>query len=206
MNYSIVSSTNIVTLEEVKLYCRIDNNAEDALLSALIEAAQTHVREFTGRIPYATVIDFSFANWSNVKPYATSVEALMINGGCGQSLPLPFSTASSVVVYYKDSNGTEQTINSSNYTLLDLHSVSTIVFKPSYSLPTLDTNSVLPIRIRATYSTSAKEHNAFKILVMSLVLYWYTNREPVATGTIATKLPYTFDVLANSIKRGDCFL
>ena len=39
-----------VTLEEAKLYCRVDHEAEDTLIAALIVAARQHAERKTGRV------------------------------------------------------------------------------------------------------------------------------------------------------------
>lgn len=210
MNFTVVanSETPVVSLQEAKTYCRIDNDSEDALLSALIGAAQTHVENFTGRVSTAKQLDCYYNAWLDTWSQgealnSLTVEQAQILSGFRNQIVLPFSTATAVAVYYFDSSGVEQTVSSSLYTLQDINSVSTIVFKSSFTYPLVDSNKPLPIRVRATYASDAKVSNAVKILVLSLVSYWYTQREPVAVGTIATKLPLTFEALAWTIRRGD---
>jgi len=40
----------VITLEEAKAYLRVDNESENALISAMIDAAEKHVELLTGRV------------------------------------------------------------------------------------------------------------------------------------------------------------
>ena len=144
MNYSIVSETPSASLQEAKLYLRIDNNSEDALLESLIGAAQNYCREYVGRIAYTASIDISYDNWFG--------ESCDYAGGYRNGLKLPFSTATGATVYYRDEAGIEQTISSTLYTVLDIDSVSFVIFKPTFEYwrRSQRTPQHLPLRITTT--------------------------------------------------------
>jgi hypothetical protein len=65
---------DIVTVEEVKCYCRIDFDDDDVLLQRLIRSSRERLQEYTGRV-------FLLSN----------CEATYVQEGCGDRVALKFS-------------------------------------------------------------------------------------------------------------------
>ncbi len=90
-----------LTVEIVKLHCRIDGDARDALVTTWIQAAREYAETFTGR-------QLVGATWEQTLNFFPG----------GRMIPLPRAPLRSVTsVKYTDENGTEQTLSSSAYSV-----------------------------------------------------------------------------------------
>lgn len=96
-------SVEPVSVDEVRLHCRIDNTAEDTLLSMLIGAARLFAESYTSR-------SFITQSWRQV------LDAFPGNGGMGVPAGVGFSLPGNAILLDR---GPVQAITSITYTAMD---------------------------------------------------------------------------------------
>jgi uncharacterized phiE125 gp8 family phage protein len=102
-----------ITLAEAKLHLRVDNNEEDTLISALIQAATNFCENWTGR-------KFVSQQWDAYFPYFS------------EKLEIPFPPCISIDgVFYKNTSGSEVELDDSAYN-------ARIVSEPAAIFPATD--------------------------------------------------------------------
>ncbi len=116
-------SVEPVTLADLKLFARIDDDGEDALLTAFIEAARIAAEDFTRRAfitqSWKLTVDLPCYGWANSLPdgvYDLPVSALY--GALPDAIRLlrpPVPSVTSVTTY--DTADTSGVFSPSNYTL-----------------------------------------------------------------------------------------
>lgn len=131
-----------LSVSEVKNYLRVDSSAEDALVGALIAAARTMCEQYTRQIMMTTTIE---EYWDDFP--ASSASSPRDERGQWYSdydiIRLGISPVQSVTsVKYYDSNGVEQTISSSSYSLDSVN-------EPARILPVTSWNGIDPNRLNA---------------------------------------------------------
>jgi hypothetical protein len=117
--------TEPVTLEEVKLFCKIDFNDDDELIEMLITAAREMCEDYT---------NIGFVN--------REITAVINNGNGGFYLSLGPVTSDLVVGYDKDDNEVELTVSGSKFKQ---------VLQPRLHLMTVDYTAgheVLPMKLK----------------------------------------------------------
>lgn len=160
-------STYPVTLAEAKLHCRIDVADDDALVTALITAATDEVDHKLGRAIMAQT-------WTlTLDTFPDAIELTRV----------PVQSVTSVK--YFDTNGTQQTLSPSLYSvdLSDDFSFGYIV--PSYNTTWPDTrdqiNAVEVIYV-AGYANAAAVPQLIKTWVLLRIAALYENREAWTMG------------------------
>lgn len=178
-----------LTLADAKLHLRIDTSTtdEDALVTALIQAARETVETYTHRaIPAQT--------W-DLKLDGFTAHEYFEDGAIWLPKP-PVSSVTSVT--YLDGAGASQTWTATTGWLSDLptgpwarrariYPAFGVSWPATYGVP-----NAVTIRFVAGY-TSVPE--AIKAGMKLLIGHWYQNRETVITGTIAQELPVTVAAL-----------
>lgn len=184
------SDTMPVTLEEVKHHCRVDSDADDTYIAAIVIAAtqwvedqaDTQFRSVTWEASYD-----SFPLWEIV-------------------LPRPPAQAVAATITYRDPDGGTHTLTSGTDFQFDARTIPARCY-PNYtsSWPAVrgDENSVV-VRWTAGYATAADVPQVAKHLVLLLSGHWYENREPVIHGQGVSSLdvPYTVATLLEACKSG----
>lgn len=166
MIYTVTSgpSSEPLTTSEVKTWLRVTSSTDDTLIASLIKAARVYAENFTGRALFTQTIKEYFDGW----PY----------GGC---IELGFGPVQSITsVKYYDTDGTLQTVSSSNY-ITDLISMpGRIVNHPDYTWPALQTRTN-PVEIIyvAGYTATASIPDGIKAAMYLLIGFWYENREDI---------------------------
>jgi uncharacterized phiE125 gp8 family phage protein len=169
-----------VELWEAKDHLRLDTDDHDDLVAGLIVAARRHVEAFLHRA------------------LLTQTRELGLDCFPAGEIRLPYPPLQSVTgIVYVDEAGAEQTLATSGFQV-DARSEPGRVL-PAYGKSWPSTRAV-PNAVRITYvagygatpeSLPAEVLEAVKVIVHTL----YENPTSYATGTIATKLPFTVDAL-----------
>jgi uncharacterized phiE125 gp8 family phage protein len=155
-----------VSLSEAKAHLRVDSNDEDAFISALIEAAVSHV-DGQGQLGRAMITQ-DWAQYENQSP-----GWVRLTMGPFQSL---------VSVEYYDADGVLQSATLSDFeTRLDRDFV---ICKPkeNKTWPNADTRQdAIKITYRAGFGSSASDVPAgIKHALLLLIGHWYENRMAVS--------------------------
>lgn len=162
-----------VSLEEVKLYLRIDVATEDDLLDTLMATAHNNVEKFLGRTLLTTTQTMYLDAWPTK-----------------DRLYLPFPPVQSITsVVYTDVDGVENTMYAADYTLgLDartkLHQIQ-LVYGASWPTGTLSPNNPIVITYVAGYgATHVSVPGVIRTGILSEICDMYEHRGSVVTGTI----------------------
>lgn len=129
---STAPSSEPITLSEAKLYLRVDNSADDALITALITAARETVERYTSRA------------------LVTQTVTQVLDGFPGFGFRLAVHPVQSITsITYKDSNGDTQTLASSIYMLDNYEMPNAVVLKANQQFPSTydETNAVTVVYV-----------------------------------------------------------
>lgn len=163
-----------VTVDEAKDQCRVDGTDNDTYLGGLIATATDHVESYTGR----AIME---QTWE-----------LVLDDFC-DPIQFPKGPVSAITsVKYLDTDGVEQTISDTNYTLDDVNDPQLLVKASDYSWPTVDdgVNNVA-IRFVCGYTIVPP---AVKHAILLLISHWFDNRG-VAAEKAMTDIPHAVDAL-----------
>lgn len=163
-----------VTLTEAKLHARIEHSADDTLVTALIAAAREQVEHETGR----RLIN---QTWEQVLP------------AFADSMDLDTGPVSSITsVKYLDSDGAEQTLASTVYSLISESLPPRLVLNSGQSWPaTYTSDNAVRIRFVAGYGAdSTAVPQAIRAWMMVRIASLYAQREEHASGL--TEMPGRF--------------
>lgn len=173
-----------VDLQVVKSHLRIDFADDDIILSAYISAAISLMDGYSGilgRCLVSQVWGADYQSW-----------------GCLRELP--FSDVQSVVLKYSDADGNVQTLPPDQYSLVSNERVSMVVYNEGFSAPGLDPDNLHPVTAEMTcgFGSASNVPEPLKVAIMFLVADWYSNREPVGSGS---ELPLAFGSLVAPYRR-----
>lgn len=172
-----------VTLAEAKTHLRVEVDAEDDYITALIVAARQHVEQATGR----RLITQSWRGYSDV-----------LSG------PIELTPNLQAVseIRYVDSDGDSQILGTGLYDVDTTGIVGSVRIAYDQTWPDSrgDTNGV-QVDFTAGYGDAGTDvpepiRHAMKLIIGNL----YENREAVVVGTIAGELPQGVDLLLNYYK------
>ncbi len=155
-----------VTLSDAKLHCRVDISDDDALITAMITAAQAQAENRIGCALLTQTLEWQTDAWP-----------------CRIDLQRP-PVASITSVKYLDTSGVEQTISSGNYWLDNGPMVP--VLRPAYDYDWPDVRgdpACIKIRYVAGYGTSSNVPASIAAWIKLAVGELYANRERTAVGT-----------------------
>ena len=171
-----------VTVPEGKTHCRVDHADEDTLIETLIQSA----RETCENRIHRSLITQTWRLTLDAFPRHL------------EPIELPMGPVQSVTsISYVDDDGATQTWASSDYRV-DTDSIVarvTPVYNGSYP-STRDVTGAVTVTYVTGYGDAGSDVPAgIKAAMLLLVGHWYEHREQVVTGTIATVLPNTVDML-----------
>ena len=163
-----------VTLVEAKAHLKVEVDADDTLISALVEAARQHAERFLNRQLVTATWKLTLDRW----PEGTTVR-----------LPRPpLSTITSVK--YIDTAGDQQTLDAASYTVDAESEPGRVV--PAYGVSWPAVRSIInaiEISYTAGYGDADAVPQAIKQAILFLVGHWYEHREEVVDGTSPCELP-----------------
>lgn len=193
-----------VSLVEAKLHLRVDDNADDVLIGALISAARTQAEHVTrrtlitqtwklvlDRFPSPVASNSSGPQWGEQPGPITAERSF---GKSGFEIYLdhtPIIEITSIV--YIDQGGTTQTLDPADYKLDNVTEPSRLVpsYGKSWPVARSEINSVT-ITFTCGYGDPSAVPESIKRWMLLHVGSMYENRESVATGRGITVTPMPF--------------
>lgn len=173
-----------VTLAEAKAHCRVDSDDEDLLISALIDAATSHLDGWSGVLGRC-IVSQTWRQDMGAFPVA--------------EISLPFPDVTAVTIAYTDTAGASQTLAGANYHLTADGISAVVRLAEGASWP--DT-AARPDAVRVTMTAGFSEvPAAIKVAILLHVGHLYENREAVVTGTIVADLPMAHAALIAPFRR-----
>lgn len=185
MNLKIITAATIepVSLTEAKAHLRITDSNSDTLITSLIAAARQHCEAITNRA-------------------LASVTYELIMDSFPEKIVLPMSPVESVTsIKYKDSDGIETTLASTEYILYNSEPAVVI---PDYgiSFPSFTPYPTGAIKIRfvAGYKTTSTDASllipeAIKQAILLIIGHFYENRQEYIVGQTIAKIPLAAEAL-----------
>lgn len=194
MNIKLVTAPTEepVGLGEVKEFCRVDINDDDALLNGLILAARTNIETWLRK-------KLCTQTWSVLYDGFSSKD-IKGNGELEYCsvLDLPFAPLQTVnFVKYYDTNGTLQTFSASKYNVDIYDEPARIGLKQGEVWPVVEYKKINAVEIECVigYGGNAVVPEGIKLGIKLLVSHWYDTRSPVNTGNIVTTIPLMLEHL-----------
>ena len=177
MSLIIITQPSVepVTLAEAKLHCKVDFVDDDALINSLITATRQQAEHITGRAFCTQTLELVLDDFPDafrlLMPPAASVTSLK----------------------YIDTNGVEQTMAASAYSL-DKDS------EPGWVSPAFDTEwpetrpvpNAVRVRYVAGYGVASFVPAGIKSWMLMAIGTLYAQREGIITGTIMASVPRGF--------------
>jgi uncharacterized phiE125 gp8 family phage protein len=169
-----------VTLDEAKLFARVDGTADDALVTSLIVSARQNVEGQTGR----SFIDQTRTATLDFLPNANEYELAF----------RPISSVTSIKAYNDD--GTSEAIDVGTDIIVDQANARIALKADAASITGDRQMDVFEIVYVAGYGAAAAAVPEWaKTAIKMLVSTWYENRESVAVGTTANKIPLNVQLI-----------
>jgi uncharacterized phiE125 gp8 family phage protein len=191
VNY--VASTEPISLEEAKLYLRVDNDDEDSIITSMITSVREKVESLLWRPLISQTWKLYFDNLNDSEDAAILAQqnAIISINKC------PIQAIDSI--QYVDSNGETQTWSSGNYQV-DLISepcrVRLIAMPPMKA----DTMNALWFNFTAGYSDNDNIPKKILQAMYMLLGHYYEHRETVIVGVNSSELPMAVDYLLEEFK------
>lgn len=183
MNYSLVTApaTEPISLEEAKLFLRVDNSIEDNLITSLIKAARSKVESDTWRALITQTWKLSM-NKDEVKIFTGLTKS-----------PLQSVTH----IKYFDINAVQQTISTGDYQVNLLNEPAIIKLN---AIPNMkDMMNALEVQFVCGYGVASSVPDDLKTAMLQLIGHWYVHREAVTPGNFAP-VPMAYDALITPYK------
>lgn len=164
-----------VTLDDVKVFGRIDGNDDDASLYDMISAATVFVQRMTRR----QLINATYVYYLPWLP--TEIE-----------LPRP-PLASVTSIVYIDADGASQTMATSVYQVDAKSTPGRVKLKFGQSWPvTRDDYNAVAVTYVAGYGVAASSvPHPLRQAIQTLVVHWYDNRDAVLIGAVSKSLEFS---------------
>ena len=165
-----------VTLGELRAHARIDDSADDALLTGYLIAAREHAEAYLGRPILPTPLRAEIEAWPNTG-----------------SLVLDAPVISVDAVTYTDAGGAAAAWN--DYILRPMPGgLKALRPATGASWPTLGKDPVISIDITAGWSPELLP-GSVSVAIMQIAAHWYGVREVVNIGNISSEIPETGKML-----------
>lgn len=164
-----------ITLAEAKLHLRVEHNADDSLITALISTARQAAESRTHRALISRQFRLTLENWKD-------------------SIELPNPPLISVeAITYLDSLAVRQTLASSTYQVITDTLIGSVQLAYDGAWPSI---RAIPGSIRidytAGYGSAVDVPQAIKAWMLLAIATWYSQREAHADASKATEIPRGF--------------
>lgn len=175
-----------LSLAEAKAHLRVDSNAEDSYIAALIAAARASIEHETGR---ALVTQTLRVRLDRV-PYFD------------RELRIPRAPLAGVSAFtYIDTAGATQTFDAANYTVDTVSTPGRIVLVEGASWPADVARQPGAVRIQYTAGCAPGAVDPRAVhAIRFIIAWWYAQREAVNVGNIVNILPRAADHLVWQLK------
>ncbi len=186
-----------LSLSEVKAHLRVDYTGEDTLIGALISSATQHMEGRHGILGRALVTQ----TWD----YYLDAWPVEVSGRRKRRIEIPLPPLSSVTgVYYRDTEGVEQTFSAASYNVDKRALVGGVVLKGTAQWPAIEEHpEAVRIRFVAGFGAASAVPEPIKQALKLLIGHWFLSREavgqvgaPVAMAVEALTAPYRTDWMA----------
>lgn len=174
-------AARILSLADAKAHLRVDSDADDGLIEALILAAEGHLDGHAGILGRALITQTWRAEWANWPAYY---------------LALPFPDVESVTVQYYGADNVLQTLPSGQYRLMEGARGAMLEWDDSFAAPSLYSRSdAIRVDMVCGYGDEASDVPADIIHAVKLLIGgWYENRENTAIGVTVAELPSSINL------------
>jgi uncharacterized phiE125 gp8 family phage protein len=169
-----------VDLAEAKAHCRLSTTDDDVYVQQLIVKARRWAEHFTRRSLVTQTWDW-----------------YMDDGFPGEVFKVPQAPLQSVThVKYIDSDGTEQTLSASIYTVDNKSQPGRIFLTYNQEWPDVqDTYNNVNIRFVAGYGTPEDVPEDIAHAIKIMVAHWHEHREPIIVGAAISNVPASAEAL-----------
>lgn len=171
-----------LTVKEAKDHLRVDHGDDDSYIEPLITAVRDHAETYTGR----SLITQTWDYWVNTFP----------PNGTWLELPLP-PLQSVTSVKYTDTDGVQQTLTSSVYTVDTNAEAGRITLAYNESWPTVrDVPNAVEIRFVSGYGATAQDvPEGIRHAMRMLLGHFYERRETTLVGVPIVGVPQSYEWL-----------
>lgn len=152
----------VVTTAEAKAEARIDHTDDDTRVARLVSAATAMFDGWSGVLGRCLVNQTWQAAW--------------IDWPAGSWLRLPFPDVSSVTLTYYDTAGTEQTVSSGDYAIVETKTGSWLRLSDSFTSPALESDRAAPVVVQmvAGYGAAGSDvPESIRAAILMTVADWF---------------------------------
>ncbi|MDI6834513.1 MAG: head-tail connector protein [Rhizobiaceae bacterium] len=178
-----------VSIDEARAHCRVDSDDDDAVISALIDAAVSHLDGWSGVLGRCLIHQdwrISFGDWPACR-----------------FMRLPLPDVSAAMVKYFDSDNVEQTVSASLFTSIEDERGTVVRFGDNLTFPSVydDRSDGVRVEFTAGYGAAATDvPPAIRTAILLMVAHWYNNREASAEGP-QSEIPFGVSALIAPFRR-----
>lgn len=181
-------ATLAVSLDDAKAHLRVDGSTDNALITAYLEAAISHVENYLSASLITRTLQMKFESWPDL-------------GGGLELFRGPTQAVSSIA--YLDENDASQTLSASVYQVLTTVTPTVIMLAPRQSWPTL---SLYELPVTVTYTagygdTAATIPKPIRQAILLTLGDLYRDREAGSAGVTINPISTTVEKLLNPYVR-----
>jgi len=171
-------SSEPISVAEAKLFLKVTQSSEDALIGNMIKAARQYLESYTKRSFYTQTWQY----------YADGFEDV---------IELYHGTVASITIKYYDTDGNEQTFTDFQSDLVS--NPARVKPKPDYSWPSVQNGKLNVVAIEFVAGASSVDDKIIDAIYL-LLGHIYANRQDVVVGHRVEKMPQGSEWLVSSLK------
>ncbi|ASY56485.1 Gene Transfer Agent (GTA) ORFG06 [Sinorhizobium sp. CCBAU 05631] len=171
------------------MHCRLDAGDDDAVVTALIDAAISHLDGWSGVLGRCLINQgwrMSLSDWPACR-----------------FIRLPFPDVSAATVKYYDPDNAEQAVSMSFVTRLEDERGTLIRFSDEFAFPSVfdDRGDSVQVEFTAGYGANSTDvPQAIRTAILLMVAHWYNNREASIAGQ-QSEIPFGASALIAPFRR-----